>query len=152
MLILVSFCSFLSQKWLMTKYEPSPISFSLTETIKGKYERKRSGRFPYVSIADRNVVCEVGFFGAGIDCSLGKIRDNDIVEAKVSKIKTLFGEALYVSYISLNGEIILSKTPIQSIKNWKASSNRQIDINTILIVFISWLLLMIARVFFITDK
>jgi len=146
LLFLISLCSIIGQKWLMTKYEPSLDNFRQTEIIKGQYERKRSGRFPYVAIAGKNVVCEVGFFGGGVDCSLEKIKDNDNVEANVSKIRTLFGEALYVSYISLNGEIIFSNTPAQSYQHWYASSKRQIYINTFLLLFVFWLLWVIFSV------
>jgi len=147
-LICIGIFSIIYQKYLIIQYQPTLESYSKFEMVKGAFKTVTAGRFHYSAVGRKAFACKVYFDGAGSNCNIPSLIENEIVEIKLTKIKTLIGDISYLLSMSANGQIIYEKTPSQALQEWKDGSNQKIYVNSFyLMVTIAFFGSLIVRIF-----
>ena len=104
------------------------------EIIKKAAAYFAAGRFHYSAIGRKGFACAVFFDGAGANCRIPNLIENEVVEVKLAKIKTLIGDISYLLSMSANGQIIYEKIPSQALQEWKDGSNQKIYVNSFALI------------------
>ncbi|MFZ6726239.1 hypothetical protein ACO0K2_12180 [Undibacterium sp. MH2W] len=147
-LICIGIFSIIYQKYLIIQYQPTLESYGKFETVKGAFKTVTAGRFHYSAIGRKGFACAVFFDGAGANCRIPNLIENEVVEVKLAKIKTLIGDISYLLSMSANGQIIYEKTPSEALQEWKDGSNESIYVNSFyLMVTIAFFGSLIVRIF-----
>ena len=133
-LICIGIFSIIYQKYLIIQYQPTIESYSKFEMVKGAFKTVTAGRFHYSAIGRKGFACEVYFDGAGSNCNIPNLVENEMVEIKLTTIKTLIGNISYLLAISANGQVIYEKTASQALQEWKDGSNQKIYVNSFALI------------------
>ena len=147
-LICIGIFSIIYQKYLIIQYQPRIESYSKFEMVKGAFKTVTTGKFHYSAIGRKGFACEVYFDGAGSNCNIPNLVENEIVEVRLVTMKTLIGDISYLLSMSANGQVIYEKTPSEALQGWKDGSNQNIYVNSFyLMVTIAFFGSLIVRIF-----
>lgn len=104
----------------LEKFAPSLEDFSQTTELSGIYSYEWIGKNVLTRINGRLIYCSVDYGGGTGSCfvPMKHVPSNSHVTLDAAMIKTDSGTALYAEKIDVGGNVLWSKSPEESLKEW----------------------------------